>query len=206
MSDDIPNVPVVIDTQTLAQPRLNVQYPVVTGMTQTEIQRNINEMILATVYRLIQEQGYYENPMTQITGTYELKTNERGVLSLSLINYAFSGGAHGLTLVKSLTVDTTTGRFYTLADLFKPGSNYRHKLSGIIRRQIQKRDIPLLTPFKGIRPDQDYYLADKALVIYFQQYELTAYAYGFPCFPISLYQIPGLIPENGILDRLSYCF
>lgn len=206
MPNAIPNTPVSIETRTLIQPRLNVMYPVVTGMGQIEIQNRINETILATVCRLIQDQGYYDNPMTEITGSYELKTNERGVLSLSLINYAFAGGAHGSTLVKSLTVDTTTGHFYTLAELFKPGSNYRHKLSGIIRRQIQKRDIPLLTPFKGIRPDQDYYLADKALVIYFQQYELTAYAYGFPCFPITLYQIPNLIPENGILERLAYCF
>lgn len=206
MSDSLPSTPVVVETRTLIQPRLNVQYPVVTGMSQFEIQARINETILAAVYRLIEDQGYTTNPMTEITGVYELKNNQRGVLSLSLINYAYAGGAHGLTLVRSLTVDTTSGHFYTLAELFKPGSNYRRKLSGMIRRQIQKRDIPLLTPFKGIRPDQDFYLADKTLVIYFQQYELTAYAYGFPCFPITLYQIPALIPANGILERLAYCF
>jgi len=47
--------------------------------------------ILQTVYLLLEMQGYYGNPFTSVTGTYELKNNQRGILSLSIINYAFSG-------------------------------------------------------------------------------------------------------------------
>ena len=98
---------------------------------------------------------------TDVTAHYELKTNERGVLSLTLWNYAFSGGAHGLTIQNALTFNTETGKAYALKDLFKPGSDYVAKLSAIIEAEIKTRDIPLLVEFNSIRPDQDFYIADK---------------------------------------------
>jgi hypothetical protein len=57
-------------------------------------------------------------------------------------------------------------------------------------------------PFKGISPEQDYYIADKALVLFFQLYELTAYAYGFPYFPISIYDLQTIIDEQGPLGKM----
>ena len=62
----------------------------------------------------------------------------------------------------------------------------------------------MINEFTTIRPEQDYYIADKALVIYFQLYELTPYAYGFPYFPISVYEIQDIIDENGPLGRMLY--
>ncbi|MNI20915.1 Peptidoglycan-N-acetylmuramic acid deacetylase PdaC [compost metagenome] len=153
---------------------------------------------------MLHQQGYPQNPQTDVTANYELKNNQRGILSLTLINYAFSGGAHGLTLQKSLTFNVQTGKSYTLKELFKPGSDYVAKLSAIIQAQIKERDIPLLVDFKAIRPDQDFYIADKALVIYFQQYELAAYVYGILHFPISVYQIQSIIDEDGPLGRMLY--
>jgi hypothetical protein len=89
-----------------------------------------------------------------------------------------------------------------LGELFKPDSNYVQRLSAIIQRQITERKIQLLEPFQGIRPDQDYYIADKSLVIYFQLYEITPYYYGFPYFPISVYEIQDLIREDGPLGKV----
>jgi hypothetical protein len=151
---------------------------------------------------MLSDQGYYSNPRTQVTASYEVKTNERGVLSLSLNNYAFAGGAHGMTIIKSLTFDVSTGRIYSLADLFKPGSDYQRVLSAIIEKQIKEREIPVINEFTGIKPDQDYYIADKVLVVYFQLYDLTPYAYGFPEFPITVYQVEDIVDENGPLGRM----
>jgi len=137
-------------------------------------------------------------------GGYEIKTNERAILSLTQSNYAFyDHQAHGMTYLKSLTGNVKTGKFYSLAELFKPGSNYVQRLSDIIRVQIMERHMDLLEPFTSIRPDQDYYVADKSLVIYFELYEITPYYYGFPMFPISVYQIQDIINENGPLGILS---
>lgn len=196
--------PAIVTTHPLFGPRLDVVYPVVSGLGNYWVQEKINGDILRLVYALLDKQGYYENPMTTVTGTYELKNNQRGILSLSIINYAFSGGAHGMTYIKSLNLDIGTGRNYRLSSLFKPGSDYIGRLSEIIKRQIEEREIPVINEFTTIRPEQDYYIADKALVIYFQLYELTPYAYGFPYFPISVYEIQDIIDENGPLGRMLY--
>ena len=109
-----------------------------------------------------------------------------------------------MTKVYSLTMDTATGENYQLHQLFVPGSAYMDIINAEIERQIKVRDIPLLDEFKGIAPDQDYYVSDKALVIYFQLYELSPYAAGFPYFPIPLYSLTNVIPEDGLLSRLNY--
>jgi hypothetical protein len=189
----------------LVQARLDVYYPVVVGLSDRAVQLRINTIIRNLVYRMINEQGYCKNPQTQITGSFELKTNERGILSLSIIIYSiFPGQAHGMTVIKSLTIDAQTGQVYQLKDLFKPGFDYVRILSDIIKLQIKKRDIPLLVDFDHIRPDQDYYIADKALVIYFQLYELAAYVYGFLYFPISVYEIQDIINEQGPLGKMIW--
>lgn len=194
--------PVCVSTMSIIMPRLEVYYPSIGGLENPLVQNNINNAILNLVYQLINEQGYYQNPMTEITGNFEIKTNERGVLSLSLIHYSFSGGAHGMTIMKSLTFDVETGKSYSLNELFKPGSDYVKMLSDIIKVQIKARDIQLLEEFDSIKPDQDYYIADKALVIYFQLYEIAAYVYGILQFPISVYEIQDIIRENSPLDRM----
>ncbi|MBD0382489.1 DUF3298 domain-containing protein [Paenibacillus sp. WST5] len=196
--------PVSIQTYSVKREKLDLLYPAVVNLTPYAVGHSINTIIVNTVNQMLHDQGYPQNPLTDVSAYYELKTNERHILSLSLINYAFSGGAHGLTIQKSLTFSTETGKLYALKDLFKPGSNYVARLTAMIQAQIKARNIPLLVDFTSIRPDQDYYIADKALVVYFQVYELAAYVYGFLYFPISVYDIQDIIDENGPLGKMLY--
>lgn len=197
-------LPVNIRPQKLVQPRMDISYPVVEVVGNPIAQQRMNNAIIRLVYQMIGEQGYYQNPMTQVSGYYEVKTNQKGILSLSIYNYAYSGGAHGLTIQKALTFEIKTGRVYQLKDLFKPKVDYVKRLSDMIKKQIKERDMVLLEEFNAIRPDQDFYIADKALVIYFQLYELVAYAFGFPYFPISVYEIQDIIDEQGPLGVMLY--
>jgi len=105
-----------------------------------------------------QQQGEYV--FDQMIGTYEIKTNQRYALSLTLANYAIDA-ANGLTLMKSLTFDIRTGESYQLVDLFQPGSEYVTKLSDIVQKQIKIRDISTVGTFNGVSPNQDFYIADK---------------------------------------------
>lgn len=196
--------PVSIQTYRVLQNKLDLMYPAVIHLDPPQVQHTINTAIVDAVNKQLHDQGYPQNPTTDVTAYYEIKTNERRVLSLSLINYAFSGGAHGLTIQNSLTFSTETGKSYTLKELFKPGSDYVAVLSAIIAAEIKQRGIPLLVEFTGIRPDQNFYIADKSLVIYFQVYELAAYVYGFLYFPISIYALQDIIAEDGPLGKLMY--
>lgn len=203
-------VQVITKRITQANNEIVIDYPVVVGMANPHVQQKINHDIYALVrwlmidqYNKLIDRGY-QDPKVEMQGWYELKTNERGILSLVIGNYTFPyPAAHGLTILKSLTFDIQTGKLYTLGELFKPGSNYVKVLSDIIQKQIQARDIPLLGPFTEIAPNQDYYIADKSLVIYFQLYDFTPYVFGFPFFPISVYEIQDIIREDGPLNKMA---
>ncbi|MBF8983689.1 DUF3298 domain-containing protein [Lutibacter sp. B2] len=193
---------------------INIEYPMVICMTNQAVQKKINDAILFLVNKLYVDQvnqlvfvqGYPQIPKMDVSGWYEIKTNERGVLSLSLGNYTMAQpSAHGFTFIKSLTFDIQTGTIYQLYDLFKPESNYMEILSNIVSEQIKERDIYLVNEFTGIKTsDQDYYIADKALVIYFQLLDFTAYVRGFPCFPISVYEIQDIIRDDSPLYKMLY--
>jgi len=195
--------PLVIQTHHTKHPKTEMDIPVVSGASNPSAEHMINTDIRKGVQQLVSEQGSLADPRSQMIGYFETKTNEKGVLSLSLFNYAYTGGAHGLTLQKSLTFNADSGRSYTLAQLFKPGADYVKRLSDIIATQIAERDIQTLEPFKSIRPDQDFYIADRSLVVYFQLYELTPYVYGFPYFPISVYDLQDIINEDGPLGPMA---
>ncbi|MCA0757994.1 DUF3298 and DUF4163 domain-containing protein [Paenibacillus sp. N4] len=194
--------PVVIQTTKAAFPKAELYMPHVSGGPSSAADRTINAKIHATVQKLVNSQGSLEDPRAEMLGHFEQKTNEKDVLSLSLFNYAYTGGAHGLTLQESLTFKQSTGQTYTLAQLFKPGSDYVKRISAIVSAQIAARAIDTLEPFKEIRPDQDFYVADRSLVIYFQLYELAAYVYGFLYFPISVYELQDIVNEEGPLGPM----
>lgn len=199
-------LPVAIKTRTITTPPgTTVYYPQVTGLANRRAQDKINEQILQATRALIHAQAQYQtSKQPEMIGHYEIKTNERGILSLTLTNYAMSPHmAHGVTLMRSLTFNVNTGKQYQLSDLFTPGSNYVQVISANVAAQIQQRNIPLLGPFQGIAPNQDYYLADKALVIYFQQYAITPGYVGFPMFPISVFELTGMAPDTSPISILA---
>lgn len=199
-------LPVMIQTRMIHQNGMTIYYPEIYDIKNTHVQEIINTEIYNLMRDLIElqskEQGF--NYFNQMIGSYEIKTNERNILSLSLSNYAISKhAAHGITLIKSLTFNMETGKLYTLADLFTPESNYIKVLSSLIQKQITARDIPLLNGFNSIRPDQDFYIADKSLVIYFQLYEITPYYVGLPMFPISVFELEHIARANGPIDIMA---
>lgn len=195
--------PVVIQTSAKTFPKGEIAMPYISGGTSAAADKKINDTIMREVQELINNQGSLQDPNAQMIAYYEQKTNEKDVLSLSLYNYAYTGGAHGITLQKSLTFKQSTGETYTLKQLFKPGSDYVSRINKIVEAEIKARDIQPIEPFKSIRPDQDFYIADRTLVVYFQLYELTPYVFGFPYFPIPVYELQDIVNEDGPLGVMT---
>ncbi|MCH6264589.1 MULTISPECIES: DUF3298 and DUF4163 domain-containing protein [Neobacillus] len=186
-------------------PKKEVIYPQVVNHRNQQLERSINQAIVQQTQKLVDTQvGDMPSTVCEMLGTFEMKNNQRNVLSLNLTNYTYhEHAAHGMTYIKSLTFDLQKETLVQLKDLFKPGSNYIKRLTTLIQEQIKKRDIFLLGDFTSIKPDQDFYIADKALVIYFQLYDITPYAFGFPLFPISVYELQDILDESGPLGRMA---
>lgn len=196
--------PVSIRTEKLTNTpvQATVYYPIVTNLENKDAELKINQAIVNLLNKMLIDQNYYEPSLVELIANFEIKNNQRGILSLNLIVYSFTGGAHGMTVVKSLTFDVKTGHAFTLAELFKPGSHYIKEISAIITEDIKRWNVDLLNPFTEISPDQDFYIADTSIVIYFQLYEITPYYWGFPYFPIALLNLQNVIKQDGPLDKM----
>lgn len=202
---ELNRLPVTVLTRTITRPNTSIYYPQLAGLANHQAELQINRALLQTVQGLIHEQQRVQvEGNTQMQGSFEVKNNQRGIFSATLNNYAYTPQmAHGMTFLGSVSADVDTGKLFTLRDLFKPGSDYITVLSDNIKKQIRQRNIPTLGNFTTIKPDQDFYLADKTLVIYFQLYEITPYYVGFPMFPISVYDLEPIINEAGPLGILA---
>ncbi|PYI53854.1 DUF3298 and DUF4163 domain-containing protein [Paenibacillus flagellatus] len=198
-------LPLQIQTVRRTGPKFELYVPRVVQAPNAAAQVRMNNAIAGQIQSMLRQLGYTQHPhTTEINGFYEIKTNERGLLSVALNVYGYTEhAAHGLTLIRSLTFDTSTGKAYTLGELFASGSGYVKRISDIVKAQIAERGIQTLAPFASIRPDQDYYVADKALVVYFQLYEITPYVFGFPMFPISVYSLQDLIPDASPIQPMT---
>lgn len=202
---ELNQLPATVLTRTITRPNTTIYYPQLAGLANQSAEQEINRSLFQSVQGLIHEQERVQVPGdTEMQGSYEIKSNERGIFSVTMNNYAYTPRmAHGMTFLASVTADVQTGKLFTLRDLFKPGSDYIKVLSDNIGAQIKRRQIPTLEPFTTIKADQDYYIADKALVIFFQLYEITPYYVGFPMFPISVYDLEPIINEAGPLNIMS---
>lgn len=199
--------PVQIRNMIYKAPGTVIEYPQVTGLANRQAEERINRAIILQIQemqRIQQSVQTGSNPET--TGHYEIKTNERGILSLLLSNYTYSiPMAHGYTVAKALTFQVDTGQSYALSDQFRPGSPYESVLAAEVNRQIRERNLPLLEPNQPVtvHPNQDYYMADKSLVLFYPLYAITPYYVGLPMFPVSVYTLQGLAAENSPLSVLA---
>ncbi|KJS03724.1 MAG: hypothetical protein VR68_01150 [Peptococcaceae bacterium BRH_c4a] len=191
----------------IEQNGINIVYPQVAGLPDTEVQERINRAILDRVQGLLAEQRQWPDTsglkIQEMTGTYKIGVNKNGILSIRLENYMYpEQAAHGATMVKSVTVDLATGKVYALGDLFQRGTGFIMILNQIISQQFKERDLPMINEFRGITVNQDYYLTPKKLVIYFQTYEYTPGYVGIPEFEIPYRKIVNYINEEGPIGRL----
>jgi hypothetical protein len=196
--------PAIVHVASLSVPHGYVYYPHVSGL-RPDIQGRINHHIHSQVIALLKKQGYYDNPeKAEVSGQFAIRTNETGVLSLSLSNYTYiQMHANGIEYLESMTYDITTGKYYRLSELFKPNSPYVQKISDIIKPELQKRaNGYIIKPFEHIRLDQDYYIADRSLVIVLPVLEYTAHVVGNMYFPISVYELEPWINEQGPLGKI----
>ena len=184
----------------LARPPITFRYPLIGGLPDQAAEQRINSAIRQLVFGMLHRQR--EPGLVYLNGSYLIAVNRRGVLSVVFDSDSYAGGAHGMQYKRSLTFSLRSGRIEQLADLFLPGSDWRRRIDAFIRRQIAAQNIPLIAPFHGIGSDQPFYLTPHALVVYFQLYEYTPYAYGFPLFamPFSLFR--DIVKPGGAIARL----
>jgi hypothetical protein len=176
-----------------------VYYPEIQGMRFESTQRKVNE-------KLAELAGVKEiDPNKQLessyTGDFEIPFFKKRLVVIELTGYDYPfGAAHGMPARNYPHIDLESGAFYELKDLFKPESSYVTVLSKIIEEQIKNNpEYSYVWPdsYKGIAPNQPFYVDETHLYIYFTPYEIAPYAAGFPTFKIPFIELDNILNKNG---------
>ncbi|MEG0799498.1 MAG: DUF3298 and DUF4163 domain-containing protein [Romboutsia sp.] len=141
--------------------------------------------------------GYKEGDMKykyEVFSEYKVAYNKDNTLSIPFTMYEFTGGAHGMTNIKSFNYDLLTGEEILLKDMFKDGVDYKSVLNSYIKDDIDNTEDKNIyftgdMGFKGIGDNQNFYISEDGIVVYFSLYEIAPYSSGIPMFTISWDQL-----------------
>lgn len=180
-----------------------VYYPVLSNMENLGIEQSVNARLRDMWIDASVEPG--DNLDYSYEGGFEIVFDRKNLLVLRENGYDYPfGAAHGMPVMQHVHVDTASGAFYSLEELFKEGGDYVGVLSGIVEEQIKLHGEEMgVWPdsYKGIEPDQPFYVTADALMLYFRPYEIAPYAAGFPTFRVPYDEISGIINKKGSFWR-----
>ncbi|BCJ94510.1 hypothetical protein acsn021_20790 [Anaerocolumna cellulosilytica] len=176
-----------------------VNYPVIEGMSSEEIQKSVNDRL----------KDIFISPRTGLTKDDELTVEDDYTASqlgnlLIIIQTGYDyyfGAAHGMPIKQYYFVDLTTGVFYSLADLFIKDTDYITPINTIIQTKIEsadsEEDFYFEDSFDSIADNQNFFLEQDGITLYFYPYEIAPYAAGFPEFKISFDELTNVIDKEG---------
>ncbi len=201
--------------------KITLQYPQINGLADKMVQDSINSIFEksasdarneglrnADEMEKVMVSGYTGSPnKCETYFDYSLKYNQNGLLSVVFMDYQYTGGAHGLTVQSSRTLDLKTGEEYKLKDLVKVDADYVSLISDTVRNAIDERVKEGILPdysiaaFNTIKDDQVFYLSNNAVVVYFQQYEYWPYVAGIQEFPVDFSVLNNMLkPDFSFLN------
>ncbi|KAA0544881.1 DUF3298 domain-containing protein [Bacillus sp. BGMRC 2118] len=175
-----------------------VYYPQVEGMRSDIEQKQVNEKLRNLSMSKAPEE---ELANAEYTADFEIEFFKKQLLVVELHSYIYPfGAAHGMPSKIYPHIDLQTGVFYKLKELFKENSNYVKVISAIIEEQIktdEQYSYVFPDAYKGISPNQPFYVSEESLFIYFFPYEIGPYAAGFPTFNIPFTQLDSILNKQG---------
>lgn len=182
---------------------LLIYYPEILKLSDPDVQKTLNsklrEKFVGNNPVSLKEDGLYTE---SISIGFDYLDN-KDLLELKKEGYYYPiGAAHGTPSMISFHINMKNGRFYTLADLFKKDSKYLKIITDILNKQITEKSkdqdsMLLVTEIDEISPDVQFEITESGLKIYFQPYEIAAYAAGFPEFIIPYSQLADIIDTGG---------
>ncbi len=145
---------------------------------------------------------------------YEIKTveillNTSKILSLSLSEESYLGGAHPNRQLTYWVFNPQTGKAYSLLDFFKPGSEAAllKKVEAAFRKQQGLSPQQDLTEAGYFFPDnrfvfpKNFAITSEGINFFYNTYEVAAYVVGPIDFTLSYRELSQLIPKQGILRQ-----
>lgn len=131
--------------------------------------------------------------ITSYTLSFQIRRIDERIVSITFEDYAYLGGAHGLGYLRGLNFDLKTGRVLHLEDLFEGDVDWKSQINEKAKEYFE--NVKTLKQFKGIKEDQDFFMTDWGIIVFFQKYEYTPYALGYPMVYIPYKSLMGFRKE-----------
>lgn len=193
--------------------KANLKIPVLV-VENKKIENKINKKIEEDIMNFYdnsfkESESYFDDfPESEmqfvVSSEYEIKKNNKQIISLLVKYYKYSGGAHGIYEYVPYNIDVTSGDIFKLQDIFKQNTNYKQMIDKEIKKQVKELNIKNQLPedsdqlytFQGIKENQKFYLIDNKLVVFFDLYEIAPYVAGIPEFSIGEEILKDMIDES----------
>ncbi|CAH1058696.1 PdaC/SigV domain-containing protein [Paenibacillus pseudetheri] len=198
-----PQNTLTVTTETYAKDRkeafIQLDYPKIGGLSNSNAQQAMNDILKESAMRFAAgaEKDISNRSGSEPKYTYDIDYvvtyNQNGVISLVMSQYSDTGGAHGMTNREAFTFSLKDGKRLLLGDLFGANPNYKQLLNAKLNKLV-KAEESYLGGFNGLNTEKYFYLKDDQVVLFFQLYEYTAYAAGFPEYTFTFKE---LLPEGG---------
>ena len=189
-----------------------LQYPQLEGLSDTAAQDAVNKVLKQVAQNALETGQKNASAMGSsirdgYTGAvgkcetvfdYMVTYNQNDLFSVVMMEYQYVGGAHGSTFQNAYTFELATGAVLPFSVLMDDSVNYSACINAYIRGEIDRRvengDLYEFeySPFADIGIEPGFYLADNALVIFFQEYEYFPYTAGIQEFAVPYYNLNGM--------------
>ncbi|MBN2852626.1 MAG: DUF3298 and DUF4163 domain-containing protein [Clostridia bacterium] len=171
--------------------------PHIDGLSDKAVQSGINDRLLTYANKIKDDfaawaKSDFEN-LSQgmeaythaLTLSFEVKTLTESILSILITEDSYTGGPYPTSYNHGFTFNLNTGEEYLLSDLFKDDFDYVTAINSEIinsgnlfygKDKAYDIDIP---QFDSITENQNFYLNDMQLIIFYNEDEIAPHAVGY---------------------------
>ena len=125
----------------------------------------------------------------------------KDIISYTVSNYVFEGGAHGSTVETSVNMSVKTGKQITEEDFFIPG--YKEDLSAVLtahlRESMPDQDSYDALFRKDIEPNGNFKVSEQGLTYVYGQYEIGPYYLGIIKVTVPWDELGDLVREHPVI-------
>lgn len=120
------------------------------------------------------------------------------IITYTVSNYVFEGGAHGSTVESSVNIDLKTGKQVTEEDFFIPG--YKEALSALLSAHLHD-EMPDQESYdalfiKDLEPNGNFKVSEQGVTYVYGQYEIGPYYLGIIKVTIPWNELGDLVREH----------
>ncbi len=158
---------------------LNVTYPVYNNLYADSVLSGFANGLVKEFRSYTGDERISENWSSEMQVSYEEYFATSGIATIVFNIYQYTGGAHGNTFIRSITIDSENNKLLHLKD-FVPHSDFKN-LQTIVRKRLADE-----LDFDDFIDDgtakwsdfSSFAVTDTNIIFWFSPYQVAPYAYG----------------------------